>query len=448
MMDRKFYGKVARIAIPVALQGLVSASLTLLDNMMVSSLSETALSSVNLGVQLFNIQWMMVFGFCTGCSTFLTQLWGAKDTDNIKKVMGFAMVNTTVLSAVFFCLGMFFPLKVMALYTTDPTAAALGAEYLRTASVNFLLIGIINPLSTSLRATEQTRIPMYISLAAFVTDVFFNYCLIFGNLGFPRLEVRGAALATVIARVLEFCLMICMVFVRRNPLRGISARMFRFDRAFAKRIYKNNIFTTLNETLWSGANSAMSAAYSHIGTLEYAAYSAAITVMNLFLMCMFSIGDASLILVGARIGEGRKDEAKETARKLVRLAVVFGAVAGVLIALFAGIIIRIFELSPEGFELAKKIMYVNAAFCPVYLVNGVLISGTLRAGGDTRFAAITEILIMWLISVPLSFIGALVLKLPIYLVVLIVQAEGIIKFFILFRRFRSGKWLNYMIEGM
>ena len=448
MMDRKFYGKVARIAIPVALQGLVSASLTLLDNMMVSSLSETALSSVNLGVQLFNIQWMMVFGFCTGCSTFLTQLWGAKDTDNIKKVMGFAMVNTTVLSAVFFCLGTFFPLKVMALYTTDPTAAALGAEYLRTASVNFLLIGIINPLSTSLRATEQTRIPMYISLAAFVTDVFFNYCLIFGNLGFPRLEVRGAALATVIARVLEFCLMICMVFVRRNPLRGISARMFRFDRAFAKRIYKNNIFTTLNETLWSGANSAMSAAYSHIGTLEYAAYSAAITVMNLFLMCMFSIGDASLILVGARIGEGRKDEAKETARKLVRLAVVFGAVAGVLIALFAGIIIRIFELSPEGFELAKKIMYVNAAFCPVYLVNGVLISGTLRAGGDTRFAAITEILIMWLISVPLSFIGALVLKLPIYLVVLIVQAEGIIKFFILFRRFRSGKWLNYMIEGM
>ncbi|MBO4861991.1 MAG: MATE family efflux transporter [Firmicutes bacterium] len=447
-MDRKFYGKVARIAIPVALQGLVSASLTLLDNMMVSSLSETALSSVNLGVQLFNIQWMMVFGFCTGCSTFLTQLWGAKDTDNIKRVMGFAMVNTTVLSAVFFCLGTFFPLKVMALYTTDPTAAALGAEYLRTASVNFLLIGIINPLSTSLRATEQTRIPMYISLAAFVTDVFFNYCLIFGNLGFPRLEVRGAALATVIARVLEFCLMICMVFVRRNPLRGISARMFRFDKAFAKRIYKNNIFTTLNETLWSGANSAMSAAYSHIGTLEYAAYSAAITVMNLFLMCMFSIGDASLILVGARIGEDRKDEAKETARKLVRLAVVFGAVAGVLIALFAGLIIRIFELSPEGFELAKKIMYVNAAFCPVYLVNGVLISGTLRAGGDTRFAAITEILIMWLISVPLSFIGALVLKLPIYLVVLIVQAEGIIKFFILFRRFRSGKWLNYMIEGM
>jgi putative MATE family efflux protein len=448
MMDRKFYKKVAMIAIPVALQGLVSSSLTLLDNMMVSSLSETALSSVNLGVQLFNIQWMMVFGFCTGCSTFLTQLWGAREADNIKRVMSFAVVNTTALSLIFFCLGTFFPLKVMAIYTNDAAAAALGAEYLRTASVNFLLIGIINPLSTSLRATEQTRIPMYISLAAFVTDVVFNYCLIFGNFGFPRLEIRGAALATVIARALEFCLMICMVFVRKNPLRGLTAGMFRFDKAFAKRIYKNSIFTTLNETLWSGANSAMSAAYSRIGTLQYAAYSASITVMNLFLMCMFSIGDASLILVGAKIGEGRPDEAKDTARRLLRMAAVFGTAAGALIALFAGTIIKIFDLSPEGFALARKVMYVNAAFCPLYLVNGVLISGTLRAGGDTRFAAITEILIMWLTSVPLSFIGALWLKLPIHLVVLMVQFEGIIKFFFLFRRFRSGKWLHYMIEDL
>ena len=434
------------IAVPVALQGLVSSSLTLLDNMMVSSLSETALSAVNLGVQLFNIQWMMVFGFCTGCSTFLTQLWGAKDLGNIRKVMSFAMVNTMALSFIFFCLGTFCPLKVMSLYTTDPVAAKLGAEYLRTASVNFLFIGIINPLSTSLRATQQTRIPMYISLAAFVTDVAFNYCFIFGNFGFPRLEVRGAALATVIARALEFCLMISMVFLRGNPLKG--RLILKFDKAFAKRIYRNNVFTTINETLWSGANSAMSAAYSHIGTLQYAAYSAAITVMNLFLMCMFSIGDASLILVGARIGEGRKEEARETAGRLIRLALIFGAAAGALIALFAGNIIRIFDLSPEGFEMARKVMYINAAFCPLYLVNGVLISGTLRAGGDTRFAAIAEILLMWLISVPLSFIGALVLKLPIYQVVLMVQIETVIKFLVLFRRFRSGKWLNYMIEGL
>ena len=448
MQDKGFYKKVARIAIPVALQGLISSSLTLLDNMMVSSLSETALSSVNLGVQLFNIQWMMVFGFCTGCSTFLTQFWGAQDRDNIRRVMGFAMINTMALSLIFFCAGRFFPMQVMSIYTKDPSAAALGAEYLKTASVNFLLIAVINPLSTSLRATQQTKIPMYISFGAFFTDLFFNYCLIFGNFGFPRLEVKGAALATVMARVLEFTLMVLMVFVRKNPLRGSLRELFSFDKNLAVRVYKNSAFTTLNETLWSGANSAMSAAYGHIGTLQFAAFSASITVMNLFLMCMFSVGDASLILIGARIGEGKQDEARETAAKLRRLALIMGTVAGVLIALLAGLILRIFDLSPEGFAIARRIMYIHAVFCPLNLANGVMVSGILRAGGDTRFAAISEILMMWVISVPLSFAGALWLKLPITTVVLMVQAEPVIKFFVLTRRFKSGKWLNNMIEGL
>ena len=448
MNNRQFYRKVAMIAVPVALQGLISSSLTLLDNMMVSSLSEAALSAVNLGTQLFHIQWMMVFGFCTGGSTFLTQFWGAGERESIRKVVGFTTINTMALSLIFFCLGTFFPRQVMNLYTTDPVVAELGAQYLKTAAVNFLFIAVINPLSTALRATQQTRIPMYISIGAFVTDVVFNYCLIFGNFGLPRLEVRGAALATVFARVLEFSLMILLALVRKNPLRGPVRQFFVFDRNFAKRVYKNSAFTTLNETLWSGANSAMSAAYGHIGTVQFAAYSAALTIMNLFLMCMFSIGDASLILVGARIGEGKQDEARETAKKLLRLAVIFGTCAGVLIAIFSRFIIRIFDLSPEGFAIAQQIFYINAVFCPINLMNGVLISGILRAGGDTRYAALTEILVMWLTSVPLAFIGAMWLKLPIATVVLMAQVECIIKSIILLRRFRSGKWLNYMIEGM
>ena len=447
-MNKQFYKKVAMIAVPVALQGLISSSLTLLDNMMVSSLSETALSSVNLGIQLFNIQWMMVFGFCTGCSTFLTQFWGAKDEHSIRRVMGFAVINTVGISLIFFCLGTFFPRQIIGLYSTDPAVVELGAQYLKTASVNFLFIAVINPLSTTLRATQQTRIPMYISFGAFVTDVVFNYCLIFGNFGFPRLEVRGAALATVIARAFEFTLMILLALVRKNPLRGPVREYFAFNGNFAKRVYKNSFFTTINEALWSGANSAMSAAYGHIGTVQYAAYSASITIMNLFLMCMFSLGDASLILVGARIGEGKQDEARSTARRLLKLAGIFGTGAGVLIAIFSRFIIRIFSLSAEGFAVAQDIFYVNACFCPIFLMDGVLISGILRAGGDTRFAALSEICLMWLISVPLAFIGALWLKLPIALVVLMTQVESVLKFIILLRRFRSGKWLNYMIEGL
>ena len=448
MDNRQFYRKVAMIAVPVALQGLISSSLTLLDNMMVSSLSETALSAVNIGVQLFNIQWMMIFGFCTGCSTFLTQFWGAEDAKSIRKVMGFASVNTFGLSLLFFLLTSLFPRQIITLYTADPLTIELGVEYLRTASVNFLLIGLIQPMSTSLRGTQQTRIPMYISAGAFVTDVVFNYLLIFGKFGFPRLEVKGAALATVIARIFEFTMMLIMVFIRKNPLKGPLREFFAFDKSFAVRVYKNSMFTTLNETLWSGANSAMAAAYGHINTVSYAAYSAAHIVMGIFLMCMFSLGDASLILVGAKIGEGKRSEALDIAKKLLRLCVIFGIAAGVMIGIFSRFIIKLFTLSPEGYAIALQLFYINAVFCPIYLINGVLVSGLLRAGGDTRFAALTEILIMWLTSVPLAFIGAMWLKLPIAAVVLMTQVESVIKIFVLVRRFRSGKWLNYMIEGM
>ena len=448
MDNKQFYRKVAMIAVPVALQGLISSSLTLLDNMMVSSLSETALSAVNLGIQLFNIQWMMVFGFCTGCSTFLTQFWGAQDARNVRKVMGFAAVNTFALSFILFCLGTFCPRQIISLYTNDPLTIELGVQYLKTASVNFLLIGIIQPLSTALRATQQTRIPMYISIGAFITDVVFNYLLIFGKFGFPRMEVAGAALATVIARSFEFVMMIIMVFVRKNPLKGPVRDLFSFDKAFAVRVYKNSTFTTLNETLWSAANSAMAAAYGHINTVSYAAFSASHIVMGIFLMCMFSIGDASLILVGAKIGEGKKDEAFDISKKLLRLAVIFGTIAGVMIAVFSRFIIKLFTLSPEGYGIAQQIFYINAVFCPIYLTNGILISGIFRAGGDTRFAAIAEITIMWLTSVPLAFIGAMWLKLPIAWVVLLTQFEALIKIAVLMKRFRSGKWLNYMIEDM
>ena len=148
------------------LQSLVSSSLTLLDNLMVSSLSEAALSSVGLAIQLFGVQWMMIFGFCTGCSTFYTQFWGLRDTRNIKKVIGIALSTCMALSMVFFIAAFCFPNYVIGLFTKDAQVAAFGAQYLRYAAVNFLLIAAAQPFAVALRATQQTRLPMYASAAA------------------------------------------------------------------------------------------------------------------------------------------------------------------------------------------------------------------------------------------------------------------------------------------
>ena len=357
-------------------------------------------------------------------------------------------VSSVIIGLVFFMLGTFIPAQILSLFTNDAATAQYGAEYLRTASVNFLLVGIIQPFAAALRSTQQAKYPMFGSIAAFFTDVLFNYVLIFGKFGFPRMEVRGAALATVIARILETLVVLFAVFGRKNSLKGRISGFFGFSREFVSRVFKISAVTTLNEGMWSTANAAISAAFGHAGTVEFAAYSAAITVINLFLMAMFSLGDAALVLVGAKIGENKPEEAKTMSTKLIKMNLVFGIAAGVFIAVFSGVIIRIFKLSPEGYVIARQIMYVNALYCPLYLVNGALVAGIFRAGGDSRYSAVVEAITMWSISVLFAFLGVFVFKLPLPVAVFMSQFENVVKIIILLKRYRSGKWLNYMIEGM
>ncbi len=447
MDNRSFYRTLIRISLPMMLQSLVSSSLTLLDNLMVSSLSEAALSSVGLAIQLFGVQWMMIFGFCTGCSTFYTQFWGLRDTRNIKKVIGIALSTCMALSMVFFIAAFCFPGHVIGLFTKDAQVAAFGAQYLRYAAVNFLLIAAAQPFAVALRATQQTRLPMYASVVSFVSDVIFNYILIFGNFGFPRLEVRGAAIATVIARVIELWLLLFFIFRRENVLAGKFKEYFSFDRTLLFRVYKNAAATTANETLWGASVAIYNAAFGHMGVTAYAAYAAAVNVMDLFQNMAFSLGDTTLILVGERLGRSEKEEAKELSRKMLKTAFGFACILAVLIILCRGPILSLFRLSAEGTGLAMKIALVRALFLPIDIVNGNLIVGVLRAGGDTRFAAVSEILIMYLIAVPMAFLS-LWLQLPIYIAVLLVRAEGFVKIAILLRRYFSGKWINNVVQDL
>ena len=447
MDNKSFYKTLIRITLPMMLQNLVSSSLTLLDNLMVSSLSEAALSSVGLAIQLFGVQWMMIFGFCTGCSTFYTQFWGLRDTKSIKKVIGIALSTCMALSVVFFIAAFCFPSHVISLFTKDAQVAAYGAQYLRYAAVNFLLIAAAQPFAVALRATQQTRLPMYASVVSFVSDVIFNYLLIFGHAGFPRLEVTGAAIATVIARVIELGLLLFFVFGRKNILSGKIKDYFSFDRNLLRRVYRNAAATTANETLWGAAVAIYNAAFGHMGVTAYAAYAAAVNVMDLFQNMAFSLGDTTLILIGERLGRSEKKEAQEISKKMLKTAFCFACVLAVLILLARRPILGLFGLTAEGTELAMKIVMVRALLLPMDIVNANLITGILRSGGDTRYAAVTEITLMYVIAVPVAFL-CLHFGTPIYLAVALVKMEGVVKICILLRRYLSGKWINNVVDDL
>lgn len=446
--SRGLYKKLAVVALPMAMQEIISCSLTLVDNLMIGSLGEAELSAVGVGVQLFFVHWMMIFGFTSGTATYMAQFYGSKDIRNIRKTAGLALVVCMIISAVFFSAAFFAPCTVARLFSDIPEVIELAAVYIKTGSFMLLMLGITVPFTSALRATQQTKIPFLISLGTFGVNTSLNYILIFGKFGAPMLGIKGAALATVIARAVELILVLLMVFVRKNIITGSLRDFFGWPRVFALRIIRNAIPTTVNETLWGLGTSMYVAAYARIGVTEHAAVQAANTIQNLFNMSAFSVGSATLILVGQKLGEGELDYAAELGRRLLRIGIFVGVTAGLALIAVSKPIISLFDFSDEARLYCFMILVLYGVFMGVTLHNGILITGLLRAGGDTKFAMLSESLSIWLIGVPAAFITALFFQLPVYLCALFVKLEEIVKFFVLERRYRSKKWVKNVIEDI
>ena len=214
------------------------------------------------------------------------------------------------------------------------------------------------------------------------------------------------------------------------------------------RIIKNTLPTTDNELLWSLGNTMYVAAFAKLGTTAYASYQAAASINNIFSFAGFSVGDATLILIGEKLGQGKKEETYELGKKLLRIGVIVGVVIGILLMLAAKPMTGLFNLSPQGKEYTFRILLIYGGFLGINLYNGINVTGTLRGGGDTRFAMIAEGGSLWLVAVPLAYIGSLVLGLPIYMAVFMLKCEEITKAMIMTWRFRSKKWINNMITGL
>ena len=416
--------------------------------MMVGSLGERELAAVGIGIQPFFIFWMVMFGFVSGSATFMSQFWGTKDTANIKKTLGFAVSVSTCVGIVFFIACMFFPEHIVNIFTNLDELKPLAIEYIRIGSPCFLFMCITVPFTFCLRTTQQTKIPLYTSTFAFCMNTFFNYVLIFGHFGAPALGVAGAAMSTIIARSLEMILVLYIVFHGKNVIAGRVKEYFGWTKEFAGRIISNSIPTTLNETLWGVGFSLYTAAYARVGVTQFAAIQLGRVIENLFIMAAFSIGDAALILIGQRLGAGELDYGYELAKKMLKIAAFIGTTSGIVLIMVSKPIISIFNFTPEGALYTFYILIVYGAVMGVVVVNVTNIVGVLRSGGDTKFAMMADCSTLWLIGVPTAFITTQWLRIPIYFVVLLVQAEEIIKFFILYRRVKSKKWVRNVIHNL
>ena len=445
---KPLYRTLRRVALPIALQSLIASSLNLIDTLMVGSLGEVQLASVGLSTQLFFIHWGVLFGFSSGASAFMSQFWGVEDLKNLRKVLGFAVTFCLGIGMVFFNAATVFPEMVLREFTDIPEAVELGSRFLRRFAPCFLTVSITVPCTAALRSTQQTKIPLYISMVVFSTNTLLAYLLIFGKFGLPAMGVMGAATAILTARSLELTLVLFVIFGRKNILAGPIKEFFAWRRVLVARVLASALPVTVNETMWSLGMATYNAFYGRMGVTEYAAIQASNTINQLFILAIFSLGDALLILVGQRIGRGEMDYAFALAKRLLGIGIRIGLLSGGLLFITSRFIVYLFNFTDEGRYYMLWILAIYGCMMWLKIYNGLNIVGTFRCGGDTKFALLLEVGCVWGIGVPLVFFGVFFTDLPVYLIVMMAQAEEFGKGLFCRHRFYSKRWLNNLIHDI
>lgn len=443
--DREYYRLLFRLAMPIALQNLITSSLTMIAVLFIGQLGETAVASVSLANQIFFLLNLMVFGVVSGCGIFIAQLWGKKDIHNIRRVVG-VTIKLALAAALFFTIvGFFFPQTVLHIYSNDPEVIAQGGAFLQIICWTYVFFSITVVFSMASRSTGNVRLPLFVSTSALVVEVILAFPFIFGVkfLGISAMGINGFAWAALVARILECGAILFFTYRDKNsPVRVGLSELLDWDWKYFGTVLKPVLPVIGNETLWSLGITTYNAIYGHIGTAAIAAMNMVQTIDQIAFVIFLGIGTATSIMVGNLIGKGDTEKAYTYAGRSLFLQMSGAMMMGVLVYLFAGNIFLLYKVAPEVVADARAILTVMAMAMWIRASNHVIIIGILRAGGDTKFSLVLDGLVIWIIGVPATALGAFVFHLPIYLVYALTLTEEATKASVGLWRYFSKRWIN------
>ncbi len=447
--DRDYFHLLAKYALPIALQSLITSSLNMVAMVMIGQLGETSVAAVGLANQVWFLLNLLLFGIVSGCAMFVAQLWGRKNIPDVRRVLGLAFKLGLLAALLFWTLALFFPDAVLRLYTGDAAVIALGSQYLRIFGWSYGFYAISAAYSVSLRSTGYVRLPLVVSTAALGFNILIAYPFIFGweAVGLPALGVNGAAISGLLARIMECLAMLGVVYWNRlNPSAASLRDLLEFDIKFMVSVLKPVLPVIANEFLWSMGVTTYSAIYAHIGTNAIAAINIVSTIDQLAFVVFLGIGSATAILVGNLIGQGEYEKAYNYAGRSLGLQISGAALMGLLVYLFAGNLFQFFKVSSEVIADARNILTVLALGMSIRSANHVIIIGILRSGGDTRFSLFLDGFVIWLVGVPVTAAGAFLFHFPIHLVYALTLSEEATKFVVGLGRYFSRKWINDLTQ--
>lgn len=446
--DGIFYRRLVKIAVPVILQSLITTGVNLVDNIMLGQLTETALSAATQANQFIGLFTFAIMGVSMGSSVLTSRYWGARDTVSLKKVITIALRFGLLLGLLFTILDVFFSRQIMRLYFKPQELAGIenGVVYLRWSAAAFFLMSISFVLTNIMRSVGLTRVPLLASVSAFSVNIGANYVLIFGKLGLPAMGVAGAALGTVIARVVETG--IILLFFLRNKtifyrLRDLLAPCGDMVGEFLR----ISVPVMISDSLLGLGDNTLAIIMGQIGSSFVSANSIVMMVQRISTIFITGLSFSGCFLTGQVLGEGRVDAAKKQGYTYLFLGVGVGLLAAGIIQLFSGCVIEAYNITEETKTIAYQLM--NAmCICVIFRsVSSILTKGVLRGGGDTRFLLVADMTTMWCVSVPLGALAGLQLHLPAFWIYPCLYSDQMMKAVWCIFRLRSGKWIK-KIKGV
>lgn len=448
MSQKEFYKTIYKIAFPVMIQYFIISSLNFMDSFMIGRLGEEAVAGLGIANQYFLLFNLILMGVYSGCNVLISQFFGKKDFKNIKKVLGISLIIGIILAVIFTLVAKIATFEIIKIFNQDPMVLKLGAKYLKIVSLSYLFMAISFAFGIGSRGVRQAFLPMICSVVALFINVFFNYGLIFGNLGMPQLGVSGAAYATLIARIIEMICILALVYLKGSILKSSKKELFDFDKSFFDEVMKVTIPVVINELCWGFGMIIYSVIYGNMSTKAIASVQICMTIQNMFLIILFGISNAACVVIGNEIGNEDLKKAKLYAKKFIRLCIIVSIVIAICLAFSSKYILSIYEVSKEVYMSTFYMLITTAFIFPIRFLNVLLIVGILRGGGDTSYALKIELFTMWLIGVPICYLGAFYLNLKVEEVFLIVTLEEIIKMVLSLRRYKSKKWIRNLVSNV
>ncbi len=445
--ERSFYRTVLSLGLPIALQNLMTQLTAIVDTIMLgqADVNGSLISASSLANQPFFILSIACFGLASGAAVLTAQYWGNGNRDAIRTIISMILKVAVVISALMSAAVLLFPEQIMRLYSSDPVICAYGVEYLRIIGFAYIFFGFGNTLLCAVRSVELVRISIVVNAASFVTNVFLNWVLIFGHLGAPALGIRGAAIATLVARLVEFLVTVVYIMALDKRLSFRSRHLFLFRSVLARDLLRHGTPVLLNEVMWALTTSIQAAIVGHITYASgdpVAANTIASMVQQIAIAVILGLGNTAAVLVGKAIGEGRREEAHRRADTFCIVSVLVGIAVGLLILVLEKPILMLYGLEANTMHLASHLIRTVALITFFVSVSTTLIIGVLRGGGDTRFCLITEMICLWGLALPAAAFGAFVLQLPVPLVLFLMKSDEPAKAIICFIRLKRGKWMR------